>query len=256
MIIGISALIAILFFGGINETFLIDKIEKGVKEYVVDKERKKEITADLKEASKYIKGFYKQRSAQFKQFKEMNLSREVEKSEMEAFFEGVMKSRLEFQNKVIDDRISIIAKLMPGEWDSIMVYSQQSVVKKKEKAEEKEAKGKVSTPFAKTYKAIQDKVMEADKKESLKRSLDAFIASETKAIEQLKSMNSQDNKVLTNKNATREELLGLGNRMNEFRKKAFTELIDLHFSVRQNTNETEWTAVMKAFNKELSVTAH
>ena len=34
------------FFGGVSEAFLIDKIEKGVKQYVVDKDRSKEIRPD------------------------------------------------------------------------------------------------------------------------------------------------------------------------------------------------------------------
>jgi hypothetical protein len=157
---------------------------------------------------------------------------------------------------VIDDRIRIIAKLKPGEWDSIMAYSQRSVAKKKVKAEKKEAKGKMGTPFAKTYKAIEDNVVDADKRKSVQRSLDAFIASQNKAIEQLSSMNSQENDVLTKQNAARDELLGLATRLNEFREKAFSDLIDLHFAVRENTTESEWDAVMKAFNKELSLMAH
>lgn len=68
MIIGSITLITILFFGGVSEYFLIDKLEKGVKEYVVEKNRQKEILADLKTSKAFIKEFNKKRKSQSKTF--------------------------------------------------------------------------------------------------------------------------------------------------------------------------------------------
>ena len=44
MIVGTIALISMLFFGGV-EYFLMDELEKGVKTFVVEKDRRKEIEA-------------------------------------------------------------------------------------------------------------------------------------------------------------------------------------------------------------------
>jgi hypothetical protein len=60
MILGTLALINMLFFGSM-EYFLVDKLEKGVKTYVLEKERRKEILVDLSDAEKEIKAFNKLR---------------------------------------------------------------------------------------------------------------------------------------------------------------------------------------------------
>ena len=69
MIVGIIAIFAILFSGGTNEAFFIDKMEKGVKEYVIEKDRKNEILSELKSSKKTIKAFDKNRKKQLKTLK-------------------------------------------------------------------------------------------------------------------------------------------------------------------------------------------
>ena len=48
MIVGTIALISLLFGSGAFDVFFLPNFEKGVKEYVIGKERQKEITSDLK----------------------------------------------------------------------------------------------------------------------------------------------------------------------------------------------------------------
>ena len=50
----IALIIAFVFGGGSLEVFYIDKIEDGVKKYVTDKDRKKELQGYFKE---YIRDF-------------------------------------------------------------------------------------------------------------------------------------------------------------------------------------------------------
>jgi len=40
------------------------------------------------------------------------------------------------------------------------------------------------------------------------------------------------------------------------RRLIFDELIDFHMLVKENTTIAEWDKIMKAFNKELSITAN
>ena len=54
MLIATITALAILFGGGTFETFFIDDLRKGVKEYVVEDERKDEILDDLKRSKKMI----------------------------------------------------------------------------------------------------------------------------------------------------------------------------------------------------------
>lgn len=44
-----------------------------------------------------------------------------------------MKDRVEFQKKVITDRVKVTAKIEQQEWDNIIEYSNAAVQKKKEK---------------------------------------------------------------------------------------------------------------------------
>jgi hypothetical protein len=256
MLIGLSTLIAILFFGGVSETFLIDKLDKGVKKYVVEKERKKEITADLKKATKYIKAFDKEMNNQFKLFKEMNAAKHTTREDMQDFFDQLMKDRRAFQDSVIDDRLRISAKLKPDEWDSIMAFSSTSVSKVKTKAEKKAAKGKITEPFEKTYAVIDKDIADQEKKQNIKDAMTTFIDAQKRTVAKLHSMNTMDNDVLINQKASRDEFIALSESLNVLREKAFENLIEFHFTVVGQTTDEEWANVIKSFNKELAITSH
>ncbi len=86
MIVGTIFLITVLFGGGLIDTFFIAELEKGVKEYVVDDARKKELTANIKSAKKSIKSFNKDRKAQFKVYKDINASRATTSEEFDELF--------------------------------------------------------------------------------------------------------------------------------------------------------------------------
>ncbi len=70
------------------------------------------------------------------------------------------------------------------------------------------------------------------------------------------TINVNESKLLTHQNATKDELVKLGDTLNKMRYFIFDELIDFHMLVKENTNITEWDKTMKAFNKEMSITSH
>ena len=63
MLIGLATLITILLFGGGQDYFLVMNLDKGIKKFVVEKERKKEILAEFKIAKKEVKKLSKTRKA-------------------------------------------------------------------------------------------------------------------------------------------------------------------------------------------------
>ena len=256
MIIGLATLISILFFGGVSETFLVDKLEKGVKQYVVDKERKKEITTDLKVSAKYIKAFNKERKGNFKSFQKLNADRNTSNEELTLFFDELLKDRITFQEKVIADRVNILNKIEADEWELILDNSKESIEKVDAKAQKKIDKGKTSEPFEKTRSEIAEVVTDNERKERINNALDTFINSQKKTIEKLQSMNTQDSDVVNNKNASEKDLKKLAEELNELRRLTFNELIAFHSSVKKFTTEAEWDKVMKVFNKELNITSH
>ena len=256
MLIGLATLITILFFGGVSESFLVDKLEKGVKKHVIEKDRRKEILADLKDSKKYIKAFNKERNAKLKAFKEMNLDKSLEREDFDTFFNDLIEGRKEFQKYVIDERLKITKKIEPDEWTLIMAMSNESVQKRKQKMEKKIRKGKIGLPFGKTRDVIAMEVEDETSRENLRNALDEFLAAETKIIDQLAAMNVEDNPVIENREATLAELNKIGEEMNILRMKGYENLTEFHFAARDNTTEDEWDVLMKAFNKELTMTPH
>lgn len=256
MLIGLATLISILFFGGVSETFLVDKLEKGVKQYVVDKERQKEITADLKVSTKYIKAFNKERKNSFKSFQDLNADRNTSIEEFNLFFDKLMNDRMAFQEKVIKDRISILNRIEPDEWELILEKSKESIEKASAKTQKKLDKGKISEPFVKTKSVIDEVVTDTERKEKIGKALSTFVRSQEKTVEKLKSMNSLDSDIINSKDASEKDILKLAEEINELRKITFSDLTSFHFSVKEITTEAEWEAIIKSFNKELSISTH
>jgi len=256
MTVGTITLITILFFGGVSEYFLVDKLEKGVKIYVEDKERQKEILADLKVSKAFIKEFNKKRKSQLKSFKQLNADRITTKEQLTDFFNQLIKERLAFQERIISDRINVANKINQDEWDKIIENSQESFQKTKEKQQKKADKGKVSAPFEKTGEAIEKHIIDEEKKAAVRKALDTFIRSQEETVDKLRKMNAEDSDVINKNNASNAELMKLAEDMNKLRQHTFESVIEFHLSVKENTTVEEWAPIMKAFNKEVSITAH
>ncbi len=260
MIIGTIALLTLLFGGGGLDFFFVDNLEKGVKEYVIEKDRKKEILADLKTSKKLVKNFHKERETNYKTFKKLNSSRETNKEDLVDFFNKLYEERVAYQKEMVDDRLAVIKNIKADEWDSIMVFSKASldkqIEKEQKKLEKNKEKGKGLTPFVKTRKAITKNVPDSEKQQILKSGLDKMISSIEELTVETATFNVNESKLLANQNATKDELIKLGDTVNKMRQLIFDELIDFHMIVKENTNITEWDKIMKAFNKELSITSN
>jgi hypothetical protein len=70
---------------------------------------------------------------------------------------------------------------------------------------------------------------------------------------EISSINVKSNNVLVRKDATKEELKEMVEEMNVLRNLSFNQLLNFHMLVKENTSETEWDPIMKAFNKELTI---
>ncbi|MCD4730196.1 MAG: hypothetical protein K8R74_06340, partial [Bacteroidales bacterium] len=228
------------------------------KEYVIEKDRKKEILANLKTSNKLMSNYNKEREAKYKTFKKLNFSHETSREDLVGFFDKLYKERMAYQKEMVDERLAVLTKIKADEWDSIMVFSKISLDKQIEKAQKKldknKEKGKEFVPFVKTRKAITDNVLDSDKQQILKSGLDKMISSIEELTIETGTINANESNLLINQNATKDELLKLGNKLNDMRRLIFDELIDFHLLVKENTNITEWDKIMKAFNKELSIT--
>ena len=247
MIVGTIALISMLFFGGV-EYFLMDELEKGVKTYVVEKDRRKEIEADLKVSMDIIKAFNKERKSQLKVFKEMNTNRDVTIKELDKFYNDRHDERSTLQDNVISARLKILPKLKEEEWEGIVKMSEETVIAKKEKASKKKPKD----IFSKVIKTINKTIEEEDKASKAVKLVNDFEVVRNTAIKSIESLNASDNEVLTKKNASFDELKKMVEGGMSFRKEAYIAFVDFHFQMKDITNETEWAKIMKEFNKVIN----
>lgn len=246
MIVGTIALISMLFFGGV-EYFLMDELEKGVKTFVVEKDRRKEIQADLKVSMDIIKAFNKDRSSKLKVFKEMNADRKVTKVELEKFYQDRHEERTELQSKVINERLKILPKLTEEEWESTVKMSAETVAKKKEKA----AKKKPKDVFEGVIKSVNKAIEEKDRASKAVELVNDYKVEFDSFVEKLSMAKASDGEILTNKEASFEELKSLAALGNSHRKEAFNAFMHFHFQLKEITNETEWAKIIKEFNKVL-----
>ena len=86
----------------------------------------------------------------------------------------------------------------------------------------------------------------------LKSGIDKLISSIEELTSETETINVNESELITHQNATKDELIKLGDELNDMRRLIFDELIGFHMLVKKNTNITEWDKIMKAFNKELS----
>ena len=271
MIIGTIALLSILFGGGLIDTFFVDKLDKAVKEYVVDTERQKDIRADIKSTKKDIKQFNKGRKTQFKALQDMLASRDATKEDFDNFYAELHIGRVEFQEKLINDRLSLTQKIQEDEWTSIVAFSgdvidqreekidkkNQKALKKAEdnpdKAIKKAAKAEKKQPFFKTRQAIVDNVTNAENQTLMLKSLDDMMTASHELDRQIKSINVKDNDVIVRWDATKEELQQLAQKMNVLRRSSFKQLVQTHLIFKENTDESQWEIILKALNKDLDM---
>ena len=253
MIVGTVALLTILFFGGVNEAFLIDKLEKGVKEYVVEKEKQKDILADLKTTKKFIETFNKGRKSQFKKFIKLYKSPTTSNEDLQIFFDGLRKERLEFQDKIIDYRLTNLNKIEADEWKSIIENSKTTINEKIEKEEKKAGKNNNEPVFEKTRNSIKSNISDLNKQKALIDGLDNMLNSAEGLQEKINSINVKENNILIKKEASKEELKMVLEEMNKLRNQSFTQLLTFRNLVKENSNDVEWEIIMKAFTKELSI---
>lgn len=257
MIIGIATLIAMLFGGGSFEVFFLADFEKGVKEYVIEKDRQKEILSDLKESKKIFKDFNKERNSDYKLFKKMNESRLTTETDFSVFFEDIQKRRVLVQNELIDSRITVNDKIHSMEWDSIIAFSKNSVDKSLEKAQKKADKKsdkKTKEAFSNTRKTISERVVDSEKQKNISGGLDGLILTLEELSSNLATITNENLVIITGKDASKSDLLKMAGEMNELRILTYKELVSFHMLVKENTNVEKFEKIMKSFNKELTIT--
>ena len=245
MLIGIATLFTILFFGDSNGTFFIEKLEKGVKKFLAEKDRSKEILADLKQTKSMIKDFNKTRKGKLSEFQLLNLDRSVARETLVEFFEDRVAERMVLQKKMIEERLQVVSKIDDAEWTEIINQSDATVEKKMAKL----AKKGSPDPFEGVLKSVKSSIFDHYNQSKAISTVENFKNEYNKLLKEVNAVNTVESELLRDKNSTAQEFQSLAEDMNQLRIRAYENLVDLHFDMLEITDESEWKKVMTQINK-------
>ena len=253
LVAGIIALFTALFLGGPTELFFVDNLEKGVKKYVVEKDRKKDILSDIKEAKSIFKDFEKERKKDYKNFLNLYTDRNTTTDEINTFFEDLQDKRNGFQNIIVDQRLIIFGKIKVEEWESIVETSVTVADKRIAKFEKKALKSREY--FTKTKAKIESLITNSEKREIIFKGLEEVTNSVKKLESTLFSVNTSNNNILADKNSGRAELLEIVAEDNMNRIPVYASFVSFHKILNDNCSDAEWDKIMKSFTKEMQMSS-
>ena len=244
-------LFAVIFGGGSVDVFYIDKIEKGVKKYVTDKDRKKELAGYFKEYQAAYKMWNKELKLDIKQFKTRNLDRGATIEWYYDFFESRVEERVELQAKYIAIRLNLQGAITDNEWSQIMAMSAEAD-QKQEEEEAKAERKRADKDFLKKLRETTDvNVQDPVARKELQLTWDIFEKEYGDIGDAFDYLDVNHSSTLSNRNATEVDLEAVAVILNELRTDALKGYIPMIEMLKANTNDEEYTAVMKEFNKLL-----
>ena len=171
MIIATVTALMILFSGG-YEVFFAENLEKGIKNYVLEKERQKELLAQTKEMKAFAKAYHKDRKSKYKEFGDIYVSYATTEEQLQGFFNDLTQVQLDFQKGFVEQRVEITKGITEAEWNNIVESSREARQKKVDKAAAKKSKEK--PVFKKTRTAIEE-ISDTQAREEVEQGLEAII---------------------------------------------------------------------------------
>jgi len=252
MIVGIVALIQMIFGGGSNEYFYIAEFDKSINEYVDDKEQKKELQAHIKDYQKAVKEYNKQHAKQVKLFKEKNLDKNTPKHDYLNFFTEIIDLKKEHQAEAIEFRLSIQSLITDDEWQNIVSAGKIAISKADEKTKRK--KSKKDKPA--DHELIELAIEYISDEEKNKRVIEAYDEFKESAIDfknTYDNINVVDHSLLVNKSATKIEMEKFADSLNSLRLEMYPTYLDFLYKLNQITNDEEWEGIMKDLNKAIKI---
>ena len=213
MIIG---LLISLFFGGANiEVFYLDKIEKGVKEYVVDKDRRKELEGMLKAYTVAAKDFSKKREKALKILKKKNLDRTTSKEWYDNFLEERLDEHKILQEQFIDQRLLLQQILTLEEWTQIVELASDEATKIEVKEKKKQTDSKNKSLFRDLEKALNTKIADDHRRSVVADGLEGYEKSYDEISRTIDNIDVNHTGFLSDQNATKEEMMKFSSSLND-----------------------------------------
>ena len=245
----IALIIAILFGGGSLEVFYIDKIEKGVKKYVSDDDRRKELQGYFKEYKKAYKSWNKGMQKDLKSFKNQNLDRAVAITWYEDFFKKRLDETVKVQHEFIDYRINLQKLIYDDEWVQIIELAASAEIKEQEKEEKEARKNSDKDLIYNLRQAANENIFNPDSKKEVLAAWNIFKSDYDKTDDTYDHIDVETSEALVNKNLSAEEMKIIVVKLDSFRTDMYKSYIEFLAVLKENTSVEEYKVIMKEFNK-------
>ena len=232
-----------------EEIFLVEQLEKGVKKYVEDKDRRDEILAVTSPTKYSIKEFNKRREEQVKEFRKINANQNNSREKFEQYFESRIRERFEIQMIMIENRVRMHEMITPGEWDLIMEMEKKVRQKNIDRFDKKLSKGKYISPFKGLERAIDQVIDDESKKKELRNALKSFESTHLSWVDKANYFSALHNEIIAKKDASKEELIDEIMGLNNLRLEMYSDIINFRFIILEYTDNEEWEALINELNK-------
>jgi hypothetical protein len=251
MIIGIATLIMMLFGAGNQEIFFMDKLDQGIKKYVTDKDRKKELQSVLKEHTAFAKEFQKNYKRRAKLMKEKDLDKNTSDQWYRDFFDASMEERKGLQENAINTRMLLVKKINDEEWENILSISAEAAVKLEEKQQKEEMKKGINNYLQNMSNTINSSIAIDTKTKKVIEELKNLVKLWDEVVDTYEKFDVNHSELLVNKNASRDQYLEATGEVNQLRMKLNESYIDFLRVLKDNTDETEYTTIIKYMYKRI-----
>jgi hypothetical protein len=248
MLIGLTALVMMLFFGGGQETYFLNPdIQKSVKTYVADKHRKSEIKNLIKEIEKDQKSFLKKRNKYYnKKASELNLDYHAKRSDFDKLFSEYFEDRQKMMNSYWDKESKIRSLFVEAEWNQMI----EQVLEKPDKEKARKGFTKASEKIFGDLAAVCKKqITKASGQEAALQAVKVQQETVNRIIDEYLNQNYKHLELLRNLTATKDDFEQATKSLNQLRKEILKGVSDMRFEIIANTTEAEWKRVAKEIDK-------
>lgn len=244
MIIGLATLILMIFFGGGQTTFFLDpEVNKNVKEYVVDKEKEKQIEGIIKKMSSDQKAFFKKRKKNYTvKLKELNENYSSTQEDFVKIFADYMTELKNYQTGYWEKEVQIRNLISEEEWSQIMQKNLSKPSKDKTKKELDKAMDKM---FDDISESCRKAVSDSSKLASLLDEVEVQKGLATNLVNDFLELNYKDLPSIRNKDTKLEELETYTDIIDDLRSKLLRQFTELRFELVKSVNEDEWKKLSK-----------
>jgi hypothetical protein len=227
----------------------MDKLDEGVKKYVVDKDRKKECQAILKEHSAELNDYLKNYKKRIKYLKAQNLDRSTTDEWYNDFFKMAMEEKNALQKNTVDLRLKLQDMINDDEWTQIVDMSEESSRKLEAKEQKKEMKKSGESFYQKMSDSINEKISDKEKSSNIIAGLGELHTEWLSLVDRLDEIDAVNSDILIDKYATRDQMINSIIDLDANYLELYAAYTIFFRILKENTNDEEYASIVKEINK-------